>query len=199
MSGAPIRPTIYLPFAQSPFPGVYIAIRSQKGSESAVAAQVRDAVRSVDPSLTVHRPRQFESLIADSVVRPRFQAWLLGAFGGLALLLASVGIYSVIAYGVSQRRAEIGIRLALGAPPRAVIAMMLRAGAVPVALGIVGGLAVALGAARVMRGLLYGVPTTDAITFVAVAIVFGVTGLLASYVPARRAARVDPLSAIRAE
>jgi len=197
--GAPIRPTIYLPFAQSPFPGVYVAVRSQGASETSVAAEIRDAVRGVDPGLTVHRPRQFESLIADSVVRPRFQAWLLGAFGGLALLLASIGIYSVIAYGVSQRRAEIGIRLALGAPQRAVIAMMLRAGAVPVAVGILGGLAVALGAAKVMRGLLYGVPTTDAITFVAVAIVFGATGLFASYVPARRAARVDPLSAIRAE
>jgi hypothetical protein len=100
--------------------------------------------RAVDPNLTVHRPRAFESFIADSVVRPRFQAWLLGAFGGLALLLASIEIYSVIAYGVSQRRAEIGIRLALGAP-------------------------------------------TDALTLTGVAIVFGFAGLLASYVPARRA------------
>jgi predicted lysophospholipase L1 biosynthesis ABC-type transport system permease subunit len=194
-----MRPTIYLPFAQSPFPGVYVAVRSREGSETSAAAQIRDAVRGVDPGLTVHRPRQFESLIADSVVRPRFQAWLLGAFGGLALLLASIGIYSVIAYGVSQRRSEIGIRLALGAPQRAVIAMMLRAGAVPVAVGIFGGLAVAVGAARALRGLLYGVPTTDATTFVAVAVVFSVTGLFASYVPARRAARVDPLSAIRAD
>jgi ABC-type antimicrobial peptide transport system permease subunit len=105
----------------------------------------------------------------------------------------------VIAYGVSQRRAEIGIRLALGAPQRAVIGMMLRAGVVPLAIGIVGGLLVALGAGRVMRGLLYGIPTTDAFTFTSVGIVFGVAGLLASYVPARRAARVDPLSAIRAD
>lgn len=197
--GAPMRPTIYIPFAQSPFPGVYIAIQSSGENEAAIGARIRDAVRAVDPKLTIHRPRMFESFIADSVVRPRFQAWLLGAFGGLALLLASIGIYSVIAYGVSQRRAEIGIRLALGAPQRAVIGMMLRAGAVPLAVGIAGGLLVALGTGRVMRGLLYGVPTTDALTFASVAIVFGVTGLLASYVPARRAARVDPLSAIRAD
>ena len=196
---APMRPTIYVPFGQSPFPGVYIAIQSAGESAAAVGARIRDAVRAVDPKLSAHRPREFESFIADSVVRPRFQAWLLGAFGGLALLLASIGIYSVIAYGVSQRRAEIGIRLALGAPQRAVIAMMLRAGAVPLAVGIAGGLLVALGAGRVMRGLLYGVPTTDVFTFAGVAIVFGVAGLLASYVPARRAARVDPLSAIRSD
>jgi putative ABC transport system permease protein len=197
--GAPMRATIYVPFAQSPFPGVYIAIQSTGENAAAIGARIRDAVRGVDPRLTIHRPRTLESYIADSVVRPRFQAWLLGAFGGLALLLATIGIYSVIAYGVSQRRAEIGIRLALGAPQRAVIAMMVRTGGVPLAIGIAGGLLVALGAGRVMRGLLYGVPTTDAFTFASVAIVFGVAGLLASYVPARRAARVDPLSAIRAD
>ncbi len=197
--GAPMRPTVYVPFAQSPFPGVYIAITAPGSGEVAVVGRVRDAIHAVDPTLSIQRPRSFESFVDDSVVRPRFQTWLLGAFGAIALLLASIGIYSVISYGVSQRRSEIGIRLALGASQGAVTTMMLRSGALPLAIGIGGGLLVAVGAGRVMRGLLYGVATTDAFTFASVAIGFGAAGLLASWVPARRAARVDPLRAIQAQ
>ncbi|HXT16869.1 MAG TPA: ABC transporter permease [Gemmatimonadaceae bacterium] len=194
----PMKPAIYVPYAQETFPGVWIAMRSSRDA-AALAAPIRDALHSVDASLVAHRPQSLESMISQSVVRPRFHAWLLGAFGGLALLLASTGIYSVIAYGVSQRRSEIGIRLALGAPTSAVVGMVLRGGMLPVCVGLVLGLGVAFTSARVLSGLLYGVAPTDTLTFAAVVIVLGAAGLAAAFIPARRAAGVDPLTAIRAE
>lgn len=196
--GAPVKPVIYVPYVQEPFPGLWIAIRSSL-DVNALAAQVRDAIRRVDPALPTHRPVTLESMVAKSVVRPRFNAWLLSTFGGLALLLASVGIYSVIAYGVAQRRPEIGIRLALGAPTRSVVTMVLRAGMTPVVIGIVIGLGAAYLGSQLVAGLLYGIAPTDTFTFTAVTLVLGIAGLAAAYLPARRAARVDPLMAIRAE
>lgn len=196
--GAPVKPVIYVPYAQQPFPGLWIAIRSSLEA-NALAAQVRDAIHRVDPALPVHRPIALESMVAESVVRPRFNAWLLSTFGGLALLLASVGIYSVIAYGVTQRRPEIGIRLALGAPTGSVVAMVLRAGMTPVVIGIIVGLGAAYAGSRLVAGLLYGIAPTDTFTFTTAALVLGIVGLAAAYLPARRAARVDPLTAIRAE
>ena len=194
----PIKPVIYVPFAQQPFPGVWIAMRGVR-DERALAAAVRDAIQHVDPELPAYRPTSLESMIADAVLQPRFHAWLLGSFGGLALLLASIGIYGVIAYGVAQRRPEIGIRLALGAPARSVVGLVLRNGMVPVLVGIAAGLAVSLLGSRLVAGLLYGIAPTDALTFAVVAIVLATAGLAAAYLPARRAARVDPLTAIWAE
>ena len=194
----PIKPVIYVPFVQQPFPGVWIAMRGSR-DERALDAPVREGIHRVDPALPAYRPQSLESLVAESILQPRFRAWLLGTFGGLALLLASIGIYGVIAYGVAQRRPEIGIRLALGAPTRSVVGLVLWNGMLPVLAGIAAGLGVALLGARVVAGLLYGVAPTDALTFATVTIVLAATGLAAAYVPARRAARVDPLAAIRAE
>ncbi len=196
--GTPVSPVIYVPYAQQPFPGVWIAIRSSR-DVNALATQVRDAIHRVDPALPAHRPVALESMVAESLVRPRFNAWLLSTFGGVALLLASVGIYSVIAYGVTQRRPEIGIRLALGAPTRSVVAMVLRAGMTPVVIGTIIGLGAAYLGSRLVAGLLYGIAPTDSFTFGAVTFVLGGAALAAAYLPARRAARVDPLTAIRAE
>lgn len=196
--GTPVEPAIYVPYSQLPFPGVWVAIRATQHAD-ALDASIRDAIRSVDPEMPVHRAVDLESMVSQSVVRPRFNAWLLTTFGGLALILASIGIYSVIAYGVTQRRAEIGIRLALGAPSTSVVTMILRTGMMPVVVGMVAGIVIARLGTRVVAGLLYGVTPTDATTFLGVVVVLGLAGLVASYVPARRAARVDPLSAIRAE
>ncbi|HTJ22183.1 MAG TPA: ABC transporter permease [Gemmatimonadaceae bacterium] len=196
--GAPLSPVMYVPYAQAPFPGVWIAIRGSQTAD-ALATAVRDAIHRVDTGLPAHRPIALESMVAESVVRPRFHAWLLGTFGGIALMLASIGIYSVIAYGVAQRRPEIGIRLALGASTRSVIGMVLRGGMLPVIGGIAAGLIVAALSARVLAGLLYGIAPTDVRTYAGVAVLLGAAGLTAAYVPARRAARVDPLTAIRAE
>lgn len=197
-AGVPMKPVIYVPFAQQPFPGVWIAMRGSRDAPS-LATSVRDVIHRIDPELPAYRPEPLESLISESVLEPRFHAWLLGAFGGLALLLASIGIYGVIAYGVAQRRPEIGIRLALGAPARSVVALVLRGGMAPVTVGIAVGLGVALLGSRLIAGLLYGIAPTDAVTFVTVAAVLGCTGVAAALVPARRAARVDPLAAIRTE
>jgi putative ABC transport system permease protein len=196
--GKPAEPAIYVPFSQAPFPGVWIPIRSTRDA-GALTASVRDAIHRVDPELPAYTPVSLESMIGDSVVRPRFNAWLLSTFGALALILASIGVYSVIAYGVTQRRPEIGIRLALGAPTSSVVGMVLRSGMTPVVVGVAAGIVVARIASRLVAGMLYGIAPTDAPTFVGVALVFAVAGFAAAYIPARRAARVDPLTAIRAD
>jgi putative ABC transport system permease protein len=196
--GTPIRPVVYVPYSQDPFGGVWLAIRTSLAA-SALAAPLRNAFHRVDPELAARQPRALESFVAESIVRPRFHAWLLSTFGGLALVLASIGIYSVIAYAVTQRRAEIGIRLALGAPARSVVSTMLRRGMVPVLVGLAVGLAIGLAGSRVVSGLLYGISPTDSVTFGLVALVLLAVALLAGFVPARRAARVDPLIAMRGE
>jgi putative ABC transport system permease protein len=138
-----------------------------------------------------------EETVSDSMVRPRFQTWLLVTFGGLALMLAAIGIYGVIAYGVAQRTSEIGLRLALGAPPRSVVGGIMRRGMMPVAAGLVIGLGGAFAMSRVMSGLLYGITTTDLPTFASTAGILTCVALAAALLPARRAARLDPLKAIR--
>jgi putative ABC transport system permease protein len=196
--GTPIQPIVYVPYAQSPFPGVWLAIRTSLPPNE-LAAPLRDAFHRVDPELASRAPQPLESLVADSIIRPRFHAWLLSTFGGLALLLACIGIYSVIAYGVTQRRSEIGIRLALGAPANSVVAGILRGGMVPVLAGLAVGLAAAFAGSRIIAGLLYGVAPTDAATFGGVGLILVVAALAAAFVPAQRAARVDPLIAIRGD
>jgi putative ABC transport system permease protein len=132
-------------------------------------------------------------------VGPRFRSALLGAFASVALVLALGGIYGVISYGVAQRTREIGVRLALGAQRVEVVGLVLREGMRLTALGLTLGLAGALALTRLLRGLLFQVPTTDAVTFGGVSLLLAAAALAANYIPARRAARGDPLAAIRAE
>jgi putative ABC transport system permease protein len=137
--------------------------------------------------------------IATSLAAPRFNVVLLGTFAGLALILASVGIYGVVAYSVTQRSRELGLRMAIGAQQRDVVAMVLRESLVVVAVGMAVGVAAALLATRALSGLLFGISPLDPVTWTAVtAVLFGVA-FLASYVPARRATRVDPMIALRAD
>ena len=140
-----------------------------------------------------------EQRISDTTARPRVSAIVLGSFAVTALLLAAIGIYGVVSYGVLQRTRELGIRMALGAGEGTVLAMVLRQGMAPVALGIAVGIAAAWAATRVLRGLLFQVGATDPVTFLAVTIFLGMAALLACYLPARRAARSDPVIALRAE
>ncbi|HEY3554497.1 MAG TPA: ABC transporter permease, partial [Casimicrobiaceae bacterium] len=196
--GSPIRPVVYVPFAQNPFAGVWIAMRTT-AAPATLTAPLRDAFHRVDPELSTRAPVALETMVSASVVRPRFNAWILSSFGALALLLACVGVYGVIAYAVAQRRAEIGIRIALGAPSGSVVSTVLRSGMAPVLVGLVVGLVSAIAASRIVAVLLYGIAPTDALTYVIVTLVLLAAAVAAGFLPARRAARVDPLIAMRGD
>jgi putative ABC transport system permease protein len=195
---APTRPTIYVPFSQSPSGGAWIAVKTTM-EPAALIEPIRSALRSVDPLMNPRDLRPMDQMIGETMVRPRFQAWLLTTFGALALVLAAVGIYGVIAYSVVQRTSEIGLRLALGAPPSTVVGLIIRRGMMPVVLGLVVGLAGAFALSGVMTSLLFGITPTDAMTFIGVTFVLGSVAVAAAYVPALRAARLDPLSALRSD
>ena len=189
---------IYTPFDQTPFLWAYGLMRTSVPPES-LARAVQSAVAGVEPGLAAVSIRPMEQLVSRSVAQPRFQALLLSSFGLLALLLAAVGIYGVISYGVSQRREEIGIRMALGARSGQVLALLAGHGVRLVAAGLAVGLLGAFAATRLLRGQLYEIGTTDPLTFAAIVAVLASVGLLASYLPARRALKLDPMTALRIE
>ncbi|HEY4304511.1 MAG TPA: ABC transporter permease [Gemmatimonadaceae bacterium] len=189
-------PQIYVPFAQASFPGVWFAVKTNDDA-SATLAQIRDVIHSVDPRLDPRELRTMDDVVSDSVVRPRFQAWLLGAFGLLALALAASGIYGIVAYGVARRTAEIGVRVALGATPASIVGLVLREGLTAVLVGLAIGLIAASLGARALTGLLYGVAPVDAFTYAGVSGILVAVAAAASLIPARRAARVDPMTALR--
>jgi putative ABC transport system permease protein len=164
-----------------------------------MTASVREAIHSIDPDLPLANVETLTTLAADSMSQPRFSMLLLGSFGLLALLLASVGMYGVISYSVTQRTQEIGIRMALGAEGRNVFGMVMGQGARLVGLGIALGLVAALGVTHLLASFLYGVQATDPFTFAVVSLLLVGTALLACYLPARRATRVDPMVALRHE
>jgi putative ABC transport system permease protein len=189
---------IYRPFAQAPIPAMTVVIRTE-ASASEMGTLLRTAVGELDPNVPVSDIAAMDHVVASSMARPRFAMALLSAFAAVALLLGAIGIYGVIAYTVSQRTREIGVRMALGATPSDAMWMVIRRGAVLTLAGIAAGMLAALGATRLLAGLLYGVSPTDPATFVAVAVVSGIVAIIACYVPARRATRVDPTVALRAE
>ncbi len=196
---AELRSTLYWEHRQErPFSQMTLVIRTE-GEPDAIVPALRAAVREMDPELPVYNVRTMTDLFADALSRARFATVCLGAFAFLALVLAAVGIYGVMAYSTQQRAQEIGIRLALGADRPAVTRMVVRQGMVLVAVALALGAAGALGVSRVLRGLVFDVSTTDPPTFVAMAALLGATGLVACWLPARRAGRIDPLETIRAE
>jgi ABC-type antimicrobial peptide transport system permease subunit len=156
-------------------------------------------VREFDPDLPIYRVKAMEARVAESLARPRFAMTLLTAFAGLALVLAAIGTYGVMAYLVSQSTRELGIRIALGATERGVLGMVLRQGVVVTVLGLVAGIGGAWILTRFMRSMLFGVPHTDPLTFTLVGAILATVALVATLVPARRAARVDPTITMRAE
>lgn len=177
---------------------ITFAVRTN-GDPLALMADLRGIARDLDPALAVDSAIPMEDVLAGVTTRPRFYAFLLSAFGAIAGFIAVIGIYGVLAYLVSQRTKEIGIRMALGAQQANVLTLVLRRGVAMIAIGIGGGVLAALGITRYLEGMLYGVETVDAATYVVVAAVFAAVALFASYVPARRATRVDPLVALRYE
>jgi putative ABC transport system permease protein len=191
-------PEFYVSTLQDPFAGMSLVIRTTV-EPAGVLAAVRHSVLEVDKSAPVSEVKTMEHIVDDAVMQPRFNLVLLGFFGGIALLLSAAGIYGVTAYGVTQRTHELGIRLALGAQVGDVLKMILGQGMLLVALGLGIGLAGSFALTRLLKNLLFGVSATDPMTFVAITVVLGLVALLACYVPARRATKVDPMEALRYE
>jgi predicted permease len=194
-------PEIYVPYTQDPWPSMltmHVAVRT-KAEPAAVASSVREAIRGIDPTLPVANVATLAGIVDQAVAQPRFSMLLVAGFGVLALLLACVGLYGAMSYAVTSRAREIGIRLALGAAPRTVVAMVLAEGARVTGAGMMIGLAAAIVVLRVMTTFLFGVEPTDPATFALVSAALLCVALLACYVPARRATRVDPMLALRRE
>ncbi len=189
---------IFYPAAQRGTLGMNLVTRTTIDPLSLVSA-VRGAIREVDPEQPIYRVMTMEQVVADAVARPRLTMLLLGVFAALALTLAAVGIYGVIAYSVSQRTHEIGIRLALGAQAADVLRLIIRQVMGLVSAGVGIGLAGALSLTRLMKTLLFGVSATDPLTFTVITLLLALVALLACWLPARRAAQVDPIVALRNE
>jgi putative ABC transport system permease protein len=194
----PIGPNFVASYPHFPTRNTAIMIRTS-GDATRITTAVRKVIRESDPTLPVFQVATMDEVRRLGFWAPRLFGWMFAMFGLVALLLASVGVYGVIAYGVSQRTQEIGVRLALGAQPNDVIRLVVRNGAILAATGIAIGLAGAFGLTRVIQSLLIDVSSTDAASFVGVTLFLAAVALFASYVPARRATRVDPLTALRSE
>jgi putative ABC transport system permease protein len=194
----PVPLQMYEPFAQQPLSGLTFVIRTA-GPVADLAGAIRSAIIEVDPDQPIDSVKTLEEWLARSVARQRFAMLLFAVFSAVALVLAGVGIYGVMAYFVTQRTAEIGIRRALGAQTGHVLRLVLRQGGRLVALGIGAGVVGALALTRFLAAMVYGVSPRDPLTFVAIAALLAAIAAIACLLPARRAARVDPMAALRTE
>jgi putative ABC transport system permease protein len=195
---APTAPTYYLPAAQAPLQDMAVIVRTTTEPLS-IIPELRQAVLAIDPDQPISNISSMEKIVSDSIARPRLNMFLMGLFGALALILASVGIYGLLSYSVTQRTQEMGIRMALGAQVTDVLKLVLRQGMTLALIGEALGLIGAFALTRVMQRLLFGVTPTDATIFISVVGILTTTAVLACYLPARRAAKVDPLVALRYE
>ncbi|MEY2493829.1 MAG: hypothetical protein QOJ45_321 [Verrucomicrobiota bacterium] len=196
---APPGPEMYVPFPQDPTRSLDVVLRVASVNLVGLQAEVKRAVHEVDKDLFVPTLKPMTALVSTQLAQPRFNMMLLAVFAAVAMILAAIGIYGVIAYSVTQRTREIGIRMALGAQKTQMLTMVLRQSMLLVIIGIVIGFLVALGATRVMATLLYGVGANDLSIYAVVIALLSAAAFLASYVPARRAMKVDPMVALRYE
>jgi predicted permease len=195
-----IWPAVYIPFNQSPEIAYSVLARTSL-SDRSVLPELVASIHGIDPGIVALEEKTMRDKIDDSPAAylHRSSAWLVGGFAGIALLLSIVGLYGVIAYSAGQRTREIGVRMALGAERRAVYALVLKEAGWLTGAGIAAGLLCSLGVAKLMRDLLFGIESWDMPTLIAVAVLLAVSALVASYLPARRAASVNPVEALRAE
>jgi predicted permease len=194
----PPQPHIYEPLAENPTSYLQVVARTP-GDPAAAVASVRQAVQAVDANVPLDRVVPFAALMGESIARQRLYAWLLGSFATAALLLAGTGMYGIASYAVTRRTREIGIRMALGAERRAVIGLVVGRGLVLTAIGVALGMVGAIASTRVLRSVLFEVTPTDVRVLGAVVAVLTAVTVLATYIPARRAAKVDPVVALRYE
>ncbi|HEX7052180.1 MAG TPA: ABC transporter permease [Longimicrobiales bacterium] len=197
-AGDEIRPLVYVPHPQNEWGSMVVVVRTA-GDPMTVVGALRDAVRGLDPDLAVDDVQTMDQVFAASVAPRRFGSLLLGTFAGIAVVLAAIGIYGILSFGVTQRTREIGIRMALGARREDVLRMVVREAAVIALVGTVAGLAGALVVSRLLKSLLYQVSATDPVTFGGVVLLLIAVAVAASLAPARRAASVDPATTLRAE
>src|SRR5262249_4347157 len=190
------EPMSYWPIAQLPYPFMTVTLRT-RGDATTVTVAVRNVIQTLDPQQPVGEVRTLDSLVGNSIARQRFNTLLLAVFAVVALLLSAIGIYGVMTYSVTQRTHELGVRVALRASARDVLKLVLGQG---LKLGLTGvgiGLLGALALTRLLKTLLFGVSATDPLTFAVIALSLALVALLACYIPARRATKVDPLVALR--
>jgi putative ABC transport system permease protein len=190
------QPHVYFPLFQNPSYALAVYLQTDTDPLS-LTKSVRDQVQALDPNLPVFGERSMETIVADSLAQRRFTMQVVALFGVLALLLASIGIYGVMAYSVSQRTREIGIRVALGASRALILRWVLRQGLILIVIGVGTGLLAAFALMRSLQSLLFGVGATDVVTYASLAGVLAVVALAACYIPARRATKVDPIVALR--
>jgi putative ABC transport system permease protein len=193
-----VRPELYM-CALQVTPRTQMVLVRTAGDPAAIIPLVRREVHALNPQLPLFAAGTLSASVAETLTSPRFRAILLAGFAALAMLLASIGIYGVTAYAVSQRTHEVGIRMALGAGARSVLALVMAQHLRPALIGLAVGVAAALALSRSLRGLLYGVEMTDPVTFVLMAAALLAVAAAACWIPARRATRVDPMRALRAE
>jgi putative ABC transport system permease protein len=195
-------PTIYVPYNENAWAGwareMYLVVRSTGNAPDLVPA-IRTQLASMDSTLPLAQVHTMEELLDESLVQQRFRTWLISGFAALSLLLSAIGLYALISYSVSQRTREIGVRVALGAQRSNVLGMVLKEGLQLLMFGLLLGLVGAFSATRIMRSLLYSTSATDALSFIATSLTLVAVALLACYIPARRATKVDPMVALRYE
>jgi putative ABC transport system permease protein len=192
------KPTVYFSYQQFSLPYMAVVVRGTDDA-AAIARELRTHVRAIDPNLPLDEVQTLEQAASKSAAQPRFRTYVLGGFAAISLLLTATALYGLLSYSVTQRVREIGVRMALGAQPRDVLGLVVREGMTLVAVGSAVGIVAALAAGRVVSSLLFGVTASDPVTYVVVILVLATVAFVASYLPALRAARVNPMSALRSE
>jgi putative ABC transport system permease protein len=191
-------PAVYFPHPDLAYPFMTLVVRTD-GDPAAIAPAIQREIRTLDPNQPLSDVRTMNQVMSEWVERSRFNTLLLGLFAGLATLLSAVGIFGVMNYSVALRTRELGLRLAVGAQPRQVLLLVLKQGLALTIVGVGLGLVAAFGLTRLLSGLLFGVGAFDVTTFASISLLLVIVSLLACYLPARRAMRIDPLSALRYE